>query len=67
MPTLMKKFSLLICCIAFVGFLGCAGEEPATPEPPPPGAAENTPGDAPEQALEEGGADAALPPDQQTE
>lgn len=61
------KFGLPSCLATLIvssALLGCA-EEPVTPPPAPPGNdAPDTPETRPEAALEEGGADAALPPDQ---
>ncbi|QDU41194.1 hypothetical protein Mal4_55590 [Maioricimonas rarisocia] len=59
--------SLFASCLLGVTLAGCGAEEPETPPPAPPGNdAPETEMNRPEAALEAGGADAALPPEQQT-
>lgn len=63
---LRLKMQLLAAIVSFA-FCGCA-EEPVTPPPAPPGNdAPATPDDHPEAALDEGGADAALPPEERVD
>ncbi|QDU41196.1 hypothetical protein Mal4_55610 [Maioricimonas rarisocia] len=59
--------SMISACVLGMALVGCGGEEPETPPPAPAG--NDAPDDAstrPESDLEAGGADAALPADQQT-
>ena len=60
-----KIFSaVILTCVALVG----CGQTQLEPEPSPEGAKVlETPESRPERALEEQGADAALPPDQRTQ
>ena len=62
---MLKKMNLLLTLVIACWFSGCSGEEPTTPTPATSG--NDVPADGPESALEEGGADAALPPEQQVE
>jgi hypothetical protein len=59
----------LAVTITSVALVGCSGGSgPVEPDPSPATVEEQeTPEASPERALEEGGADAALPPDQRTE
>ncbi|MEW4528444.1 MAG: hypothetical protein ACF8PG_10030 [Maioricimonas sp. JB045] len=59
--------SLFAACLLGMALAGCGAEEPETPPPAPAG--NDAPDDAssrPESELEQGGADAALPPEQRT-
>ncbi|MFG0334708.1 MAG: hypothetical protein ACF8TS_15230 [Maioricimonas sp. JB049] len=58
---------MIAACVLGMALVGCGGTEPETPPPAPAG--NDAPDDAstrPEAELEAGGADAALPPEQQT-
>ncbi|WP_417851563.1 hypothetical protein [Thalassoglobus sp.] len=62
---MLKKMNLLLALTVACWFSGCGGEEPVTPAPAPAG--NDAPAEGPETELEEGGANAALPADQQVE
>jgi len=60
-----QVFGFVCAMITCVALTGCGGGGSVEPEPSTGGAQEQaSPQDSPEKALEEGGADAALPADQ---
>lgn len=67
MTTRWQRLVLVGMCVG-VGVIGCGrGERIVEPQPSPAGAEIHmTPEDQPERALEEGGADAGLPPEQRS-
>ena len=66
--TIRRFKALLAVMITGVALVGCGGGSgPVEPDPSPAiEEVQETPDTRPEGALEEGGADAALPPDQRT-